>query len=84
LLRVLGSRQAIEEIHRLSGLGAKLLFTPYSDRHSSCIGREKNEDELVDNISAGTLVAAGQICFSGRGDVERALANGWTGLAERN
>jgi len=69
--------QAIEEIHRVSRQNAKLLFNPYSDRHGSYVGGQKREDGLLNNISAGTLIGAGQICFYGRRDVESVLAKGW-------
>jgi SAM-dependent methyltransferase len=77
----LAGRQAVEEIRRVSRPNAKFLFNPYSDRHSSYVRGVKRQDGLVDGISAGTLVGAGQICFYGRSDVERALENGWDVLS---
>lgn len=70
-------RQEIAEIHRVSRRGAKFFFNPYSDRHSSSRAGKTTSDGLVVNIAEDTLVGAGQICFYGRRDVEREMANGW-------
>jgi SAM-dependent methyltransferase len=74
-------QQAIEEIYRVRKSGARFLFNPYSDTHSSYLGGKQKEDGLIESISVGTLVGAGQICFYGRHDVERALAVGWNALS---
>ena len=75
------SRQAIAEIHRVSRPRSKFFFNPYSDRHSSYLGGKTKEDGLVDDISAGTLIGAGQLCFYGRRDVEMSIAIGWNILS---
>jgi len=64
---------AISEIHRVMKKGARFLFNPYSDRHSSYSAGLLGPDGLVLDIAQGTMVGVGQICFYGRQQVESAL-----------
>lgn len=66
-------RQAISEIHRVMRPGARFLFNPYSDRHSSLAAGQPGPDGTTQNISAGTMVGVGQICFYSRVQVISAL-----------
>lgn len=71
------AQQIVAEIRRILTGGGKFLFNPYSDRHSSYVSGQAGPDRLTLDISAGTLVGAGQICFYGRFDIETLFAEEW-------
>jgi SAM-dependent methyltransferase len=71
------AQAAIAEIRRVMQQGGKLLFNPYSDRHSSYLSGRLGADGLVLDISEGTLIGAGQICFYGRSHLASLLDRGW-------
>lgn len=71
------AQTAIAEIRRVMREGGKFLFNPYSDRHSSYSSGRLGADGLVLDISEGTLVDAGQICFYGRRHLASLLDQGW-------
>lgn len=71
------AKRAITEIRRVLCRGGKFLFNSYSDRHSSSLSGRKGEDGLILDISEGTLVGVGQICFYGRSQVTMLLEQGW-------
>jgi SAM-dependent methyltransferase len=71
------AQTAIAEIRRVMQPGGKFLFNPYSDRHSSYLSGRLEADGLVLDISKGTLVGAGQICFYGRRHLASLLDRGW-------
>jgi SAM-dependent methyltransferase len=73
----LSAQRAIGEIHRVLVPEGKFFFNPYSDRHSSFASGTPGKDGLRLNISKGTLVDAGQLCFYGRQQVEKALSIHW-------
>ncbi len=66
-------KQAISEIHRVMKNSGRFLFNPYSDRHSSYSAGKLGPDGLILDISAGSMVGVGQICFYGRQQVISAL-----------
>ena len=70
-------RLALRELHRVTRPGARFFFNPYSDRHSSFSTGRPAGNGLIESISGGTLVGAGQICFYGRQDIDRALERRW-------
>src|SRR5262249_51653966 len=70
-------RRAVAEVRRVLRDGGRFLFNPYSDRHSSAASGAAGRDGLRTAITEGSLVDSGAICFSGRRDVEAALAGGW-------
>ncbi|MDP6781728.1 MAG: class I SAM-dependent methyltransferase [Alphaproteobacteria bacterium] len=61
------ARLAIAEAHRVLRPGGVFFCNPYSHRHPSRTGGRLGDDGLTMDISAGSLVGAGQICFYGRG-----------------
>lgn len=71
------AQQAVAEVRRVLQEGGKFLCNPYSDRHSSYVSGQPGTDGLILNISAGTLVGVGQICFYGRREVESLFGRGW-------
>lgn len=71
------AKQVVNEVKRVLQVGGKFLCNPYSDHHSSYVSGQKGADGLTLNISAGTLVETGQICFFGRREVEALFATGW-------
>lgn len=61
-------QQALTEVSRVMKQGAKFLYTPYANTHSSCDGQ--NEDGLVEDITKGTLQGVGSICFMNEEDIK--------------
>lgn len=72
------ARNAVLELHRVLRPGGKFLFNPYSDRHSSAVSGRAGPDGLRVEITSGSLVGAGQICFYGKAAVEGAFGPGWS------
>ena len=71
------AQQAVAEIRRVLQPEGKFFFNPYSDRHSSYISGKPGKDGLIFDISAGTLVDTGQICFYNRQQIEALFNQGW-------
>lgn len=67
-------KQALSEVHRVTRQGGKFLFTPNADTHSSARAGRRAEDDLVIDISEGTLAGAGQIRFLSRSEMDDFLA----------
>jgi SAM-dependent methyltransferase len=78
------ARRAVGEVRRVLREGGKFFFNPYSKRHSSAASGRSGADGLRLDISAGTLVGAGQLCFYGPEDVDRALGAGWEVLSRQH
>lgn len=71
------ARQAVAEVERVLKVGGKFLFNPYSGAHGSRASGQPGPDRVTLNISAGTLVGAGQICFYDRQDLEGQFSGKW-------
>lgn len=71
------AKQVVAEVRRVLQVRGKFLCNPYSDHHSSQLSGRPGADGLTLDISAGTLVGVGQICFYGRREVEALFAHGW-------
>ncbi len=71
------AKQVVDEVRRVLQVGGKFLCNPYGDRHSSYVSGQPGADGLTFDISAGTLVGVGQICFYGRREVEALFVQGW-------
>ena len=67
---------AIREIHRVIRTGGLFYFNPYSDVHSSSESGDAGEDGLRHNISEGSMIGVGKICFYAKNNVLEAL-RGW-------
>jgi ubiquinone/menaquinone biosynthesis C-methylase UbiE len=70
-------KKAIAELRRVLKSGALLFFNPYSDRHDSRASGRLGMDGLTLEISAGTMVGVGPICFYSAQQLRDALT-GWT------
>ena len=70
------AKQAISEISRVIKQRGRFFFNPYSDRHSSNAAGRQGGDGLILDITAGSLVGVGQLCFYGRAQVITALNAG--------
>lgn len=70
------AKQAISEISRVTKQRGRFFFNPYSDRHSSNSAGRQGGDGLTLDITAGSLVGVGQLCFYGRSQVVTALHAG--------
>jgi ubiquinone/menaquinone biosynthesis C-methylase UbiE len=75
------AERAVAEVRRVLQSGGKFLFNPYSQRHSSFASGRPGPDGLTLDISAGTLVGVGQICFYGRQQVDTLFGQGWKPLS---
>lgn len=71
------ARHAIRELARALKPGAPFLFNPYASDHGSRPTGREIDDGLVLDISGGTLVGAGQICFWSLDEVRAALEPGF-------
>jgi SAM-dependent methyltransferase len=71
------ARKAVDEVRKVLQTGGRFLCNPYSDRHSSFVSGCPGPDGLTLEISAGTLVGTGQICFRGRREVEALFGPHW-------
>lgn len=70
------ARRAITEISRVLVPGGRFHFNPYSDHHSSAASGHPGNDGLTLDITEGSMVGSGQICFYSRSDTIAVLA-GW-------
>jgi ubiquinone/menaquinone biosynthesis C-methylase UbiE len=78
------ARKTIEEVRRVLAPGGSFFFNPYSDRHSSFASGNVRPDGVSVNISAGTLVGIGPICFYGKRDVQSMFEQGWQMVSLRH
>ncbi|PAJ75128.1 hypothetical protein CJF42_06455 [Pseudoalteromonas sp. NBT06-2] len=69
----------LREANRVLKLGGRMLFTPYADTHTSAVSGIYDENtRLVTEISKGSLIGAGQLCFLGLEDIRKLFSNkGW-------
>jgi SAM-dependent methyltransferase len=72
------AKRAVHEIHRCLNPKGRFLFNPYSERHTSSESGRSVGDGLVTDISKGSLVGVGQLCFYSRTQIEEALVDSWT------
>lgn len=72
-----GARQALAEALRVLHPGGHMLFTPFSTRHTSFSAGDRDDDGVVRNITDGTLVGVGGICFYTQDDLLAVLGEGW-------
>jgi SAM-dependent methyltransferase len=61
--------KAIGEIHRVLRLGGSFLYTPFADTHYSRQTGRPGPDDVILDISGGTLQNVGQIRFVGRSEL---------------
>jgi SAM-dependent methyltransferase len=74
-------RRAIEEVHRVLKPGGRFIFNPYSIEHSSARSGRAAPDGMTVDITEGTMIGVGQVCFYGRNDVDAVFRNGWRIIA---
>lgn len=70
-------RTALAEVRRTLVRGGRFLFNAYADDHSSFRSGRAGPDGLVLDISAGSLVGAGQLQPVSRRDLDELFAAGW-------
>ena len=70
------AKKAVSEVRRVLRTGGKFHFNPYSNLHSSYVSGRHGPDGLILDISAGTLVGVGQICFYGRSEIDALFTEG--------
>jgi 2-polyprenyl-3-methyl-5-hydroxy-6-metoxy-1,4-benzoquinol methylase len=78
------ARKTIAEVRRVIAPGGKFFFNPYSDRHSSYASGNVRPDGITVDITAGTLVGIGPICFYGKRDVQAMFQQGWQMISLRH
>jgi SAM-dependent methyltransferase len=71
------AKRAVEEVRRVMKDGGKFFCNPYSYRHSSRASGRGGSDGLTTDITAGTLVGVGQLCFYEMNDLKRLFGTGW-------
>lgn len=67
------AQRLVREIRGTLRLGGKFFFNPYSRADTSFSSGMLSEDELVANITAGTLTGVGRLCFYDEAMVKAAL-----------
>ncbi len=75
------AKRAVVEIKRVIKRGGKLFCNPYSNRHSSYTSGRRGPDGLTLDVTTGTLVGVGQLCFYSKHDVEQLFELGWNLLS---
>lgn len=70
-------RKTVTEAHRVALPGAKFMFNPYSQAHSSYELSKEGPDGLRVDITGGTLTGVGQLCFYSRDNIDAALQDDW-------
>jgi SAM-dependent methyltransferase len=71
------ARKTIKEVRRVLATGGKFHFNPYSENHASRASGNAGEDGLTVDISGGTLVGVGQICFYDKAAMLDSFGKGW-------
>jgi SAM-dependent methyltransferase len=71
------ARRTIGELARVLRPGGHFFFNPYSKAHTSAQSGRSGPDGLRHDMTKGTLVSVGQICFYDKNDVSRALGDSW-------
>jgi len=78
------ARKTIAEVQRVLASGGTFFFNPYSDRHSSFASGKVRPDGVSVDITAGTMVNIGPICFYGKRDVLAMFGEGWKVVSLRH
>jgi SAM-dependent methyltransferase len=71
------AKNAVGELARVLRPGGRFFFNPYSREHTSAKSGKPSDDGLVKDITQGTLVGAGQLCFYDESEVRQALGDRW-------
>ncbi|MGQ0662581.1 MAG: class I SAM-dependent methyltransferase [Pseudomonadota bacterium] len=71
------AKKAVVEVRRILREGGRFLFNPYSEKHSSRAAGRPGADGLTLDITGGTLIGVGQLCFWGRREIDAVLSTGW-------
>lgn len=74
---VSAARRAVAEMARVLRPEGKFFCNPYSRRHTSRVSGTLGPDGLTRDISRGTLVGVGAICFYGLKEVHRLFDDAW-------
>ena len=67
------ARGLIREIARVLKPGGRFFFNPYSRASTSFISATPDEDDLVRDVTAGTLTGLGRLCFYDEAMVHRLM-----------
>lgn len=76
-------KSAIEQIHQLLNVGAKFLFTPFSQQHS-CFDEKLCDEECYLTITQGPLQKVGKLSFVNDSIISEIFAKGWKILSLRH
>jgi SAM-dependent methyltransferase len=78
------AQKTVAEVRRVLAPGGKFFFNPYSDRHSSFASGKVRPDGVSVDITAGTMVGIGPICFYGKREVLAMFGEGWRVISLRH
>ena len=78
------ARKTIAEVRRVLVPEGKFFFNPYSDHHSSCVSGKPGEDDLMVDITGGTLTDIGPLRFYGKRDILDMFRQGWQVVSLRH
>jgi len=73
----MAQKRAVAEIYRVLKKGGLFHYNGYADSHSSARSGETGADGVRVNISEGTLVGAGQLCFQSRSGIDELFGPEW-------
>ena len=76
-------KSAIKQIHQLLNVGAKFLFTPFSQQHS-CFDEKLCDEECYLTITQGPLQKVGKLSFVNDSIISEIFAKGWKILSLRH
>jgi ubiquinone/menaquinone biosynthesis C-methylase UbiE len=78
------ARRALGELARVLRPSGRLLFNPYSDRHTSALSGRLGPDDLTLDVRAGSLSGCGQLCFWSASQINTALVEDWRVLSRQH
>jgi ubiquinone/menaquinone biosynthesis C-methylase UbiE len=75
-----GAKKAMSEVARVLKTKGLFLLNLYSDRHSSYSSGTLQNDGFTSDITDGTLVGVGSLCFYGRKQIDYLTKESWVTL----
>ena len=72
-----GAKKTLKEVFRVLKLGGLFFLNLYSDRHSSYMTSNLQENGFSSDIKDGTLIGLGELCFYGKKDLDKLINSEW-------
>lgn len=78
------AQKAVAEVHRVLAPGGRFFCNPYSDRHTSFMAGKASPDGRTIEITDGTAIGVGAICFYSKRDILSLFSEGWKLISLRH